>query len=710
MLSLDDTLIRNQQSLYKQVFKDGSSAPFLQADFFKKALPKLHSEYAVTYPYTVKLPKSLRELAEGDYTPAREILIEKPIEVEGTPIWFGDATDIVTLRLGYQNGDSRYICSQELGDNGVHMMLGGSTGQGKSVALNSLIYGLCYEYPPWGLRLVMSDAKIVEFKFFAENRLPHITTIAATNDADYVIAVLEDLCNEMKFLNSAVFAGKIKNIREFRKETGLTLPRTIIVMDEVQAMLANAGKKQTKIVKLIDDFARLGRNTGFHLIMASQEPNIDKNILTNVKVRAAVGCTSDISTKLIGNTGASDIFGEPGKLIFNINSDAGKMEDNVLMRVPYMGTKMQKQLGEDLLRIGEYYNVIPQLEFYDADKTVPEKEYLDYIKSFPSFNPRTIYLGEPSRRIDDEEKVVKLEYSGDERDTLCLLSNDIHNQIRFFKMVKMNLDAHPSRMHLGVVADMKYVKSCGIDDFIRQDFIDLSGVYEDNRVLDIAYKTICRRKLMLMVDDVIFGQGKDYDGSQDHLFYRAIEKGSRYDTKLSRLRYYVADNLLQKDKVIIKLMGLSDVSKDVLGEKIIKEKKIILELYHTYGSSDTRLTEGKLPEIFVWVFGLSRLYGIGVDGKNKYKEELKKFLAEGYKHNVHFIFMTNTMTDMTELVPEIRWFISSNIPTQELSKIKATEDYPEFVAPSLAVKFDVLASGERCIKFKKMRLEGEIFA
>ena len=55
---------------------------------------------------------------------------------------------------------------------------------------------------------------------------------------------------------------------QFREATGLCLPRNIIIIDECQALFSNAGRKGASVEKLFDSFARLGRNTGYHLLLA----------------------------------------------------------------------------------------------------------------------------------------------------------------------------------------------------------------------------------------------------------------------------------------------------------------------------------------------------------------------------------------------------------------------------------------------------------
>lgn len=105
--------------------------------------------------------------------------------------------------------------------------------------------------------------------------MPHIKSIAATDDADYIISVLADLEREMSLWNNIYVDNDVKNISDFRKKTGLCIPRHVIVIDEFQTMLKKAGKKSNEIMRILYSFAKLGRNTGFHLLLASQEIGSD---------------------------------------------------------------------------------------------------------------------------------------------------------------------------------------------------------------------------------------------------------------------------------------------------------------------------------------------------------------------------------------------------------------------------------------------------
>ena len=162
MIRISNEDILTQTELCAKAIKAGIGA-LPEEKFLRKSFPILAERAKRTYPYQVKIPKSVKEMADGDFEPAQVITINEPIIGPYGPMWFGDSTGGIALRCGYKDGDSRYINDVVLGDENIHGIMGGATGQGKSVTLNSILYGICYEYAPWEVKLTLSDAKIVEF-------------------------------------------------------------------------------------------------------------------------------------------------------------------------------------------------------------------------------------------------------------------------------------------------------------------------------------------------------------------------------------------------------------------------------------------------------------------------------------------------------------------------------------------------------------------
>ena len=392
MIQIDNSDITEQHSDFLKSYASAASAPLVIHDFIAKSFPKLEERaYAdrvkklkkagvidpQPFPYEVKIPKSLQEMIDGDFEPKKLLRINEPIKGPYSNIWFGDTTDGIFFRWGYVNGDSRKISTEGLNDKTVHGFLGGATGTGKSVTMNAIIFGACMEYPPWELTLTLSDAKIVEFKTIATSQpMPHIDIVAATSDVDYMLSMLEEKRKEMKLRQSVftkaakVFGRPIKNIMEFREVTGLCMPRVMMVFDECTAMFQNAGKRANKIGEAIDNIARLGRNAGFHLLLASQEISSDlpDKTMANLTLRGAMGCTGPISEKILGNDEAVMNLGQKGKLITNTSaSQKNNKPLNVAIRVPWLPPESLNEIANCTIKLGKELGVTPVMRFYDEE-------------------------------------------------------------------------------------------------------------------------------------------------------------------------------------------------------------------------------------------------------------------------------------------------------------------------------------------------------
>ena len=98
----------------------------------------------------------------------------------------------------------------------------------------------------------------------------------------------------------------------------------------------------------------------------------------------------------------------------------------------------------------------------------------------------------------------------------------------------------------------------------------------------------------------------------------------------------------------------------------------------------------------------------GRDSKVANVNALKKLLQDCSDLNIRFIIFTTTMEDIADLRSGIRWFIIDDVPLNELTKIKVNEFYPEQKSKILGVLYNSSASDDKCVKFKKMSLSGEL--
>ena len=289
--------------------------------------------------------------------PSHTFTITEPITIPGTiddqdvqvPIWFNSTLKGVNVRLGFDKLDSSKPGAIPLSDLPVHMMLGGISGSGKSVALNDIICSLLLEYPPWELSLVLADFKITELSRYA-NRIPtpHVKIVAATSSIEFALSMFDYIIAEMNARLEVFTACGVQNIKDFREKYQLCLPRMLLVADEFVQMYENvkdaeqkgndkADELKRQINAAISAIARLGRSQGIHMLLSSQNMDgvLDDQTSGQFGAGATLAATPSVSKTLIGNNAGATLRGK-GKAYVNLNKNEKEIRDNILVRVPYI--------------------------------------------------------------------------------------------------------------------------------------------------------------------------------------------------------------------------------------------------------------------------------------------------------------------------------------------------------------------------------------
>lgn len=724
MLTLNNEDIVRHTDLYASVYRSAKGAPFTEKDFLEKTIPVLSAKVGHTYPYQVKIPKSTPELLAGDLEPKQIVTIEKPIEGPFGEMWFGDCSKGIQLLCGYKNGDSRYPCNVFLGDADIHGILAGATGQGKSVTLNSIIYGANYVYAPWELSMVLCDAKIVEFKSIAMNNpMPQILAVSATNDADYLISVLQEYANEMNY-RSAIFAktaevtGKeCKKIGDFRKVTGLVMPQILIVIDEFQAMFSNAKKKGGRIASILDDFARLGRSSGVHLLLASQElgSDIPKATLSNIKVRMAMGCASSVSQAILGNPAAAENYGKKGYMILNNNGgEEGKEDANVTYRVPFPTDDQIREMSSKIIQLGHDFSVTPVMKFYDGESLITESKYKEWLSQF-NVGANAIYLGEPSFVLNDPEQCVKLQLTGNDIENIMVMCPTGNALSRYISLLNFNFE-----LSSGVQC---VINSANADLSNRFNFKKMSSnnlyfqdnSYETSTFFAIARSTVYKRLMMLKADKLLYEGGQTIATPVTNKLFDetfAEEPDALKNNVSLRERFAYCLYLMESDKQIA--LGLRVTNGNDLTKKVTQDKldcaKSCIQLYLQYGCDNRRLKVSSIPTTYFWVISPDRIIGIGRSQKSSFVEEWKRVLMDCTEANCRFLLFSSDISEIGGITSCMRWIITEGASDRDVSRLKISEDYPDTVSSRLAVLYDRSAEGDKCFKFKKMLHDGELIS
>ncbi|PQV52772.1 DNA translocase FtsK [Paraburkholderia sp. BL21I4N1] len=217
-----------------------------------------------------------------------------------------------------------------------HMLVAGTTGSGKSVAINAMICSLLYKATPEEVRLIMIDPKMLELSVY--EGIPHLLAPVVTdmklaaNALNWCVGEMEKryrLMSAVGVRNLPGFNQKIRDTEAKGKKLGnpfsLTpeapeplapLPLIVVVIDELADLMMVAGKK---IEELIARLAQKARAAGIHLILATQRPSVDVItglIKANIPTRVAFQVSSKIDSRtILDQMGAESLLGQ-GDMLF----------------------------------------------------------------------------------------------------------------------------------------------------------------------------------------------------------------------------------------------------------------------------------------------------------------------------------------------------------------------------------------------------------
>ena len=222
-----------------------------------------------------------------------------------------------------------------------HLLVAGTTGSGKSVAINSMILSLLYRLTPDQCKLILIDPKMLELSVYDD--IPHLLTPVVTEPSKAVVALkwavreMETRYKAMSKLGVRNISGYNKRLAEAREkgerltwrlnvgmdaETGApiheefeidltAMPLIVVVVDEMADLMLVAGKD---IEGAVQRLAQMARAAGIHLIMATQRPSVDVitgTIKANFPTRISFQVTSKIDSRtILGDAGAEQLLGQ----------------------------------------------------------------------------------------------------------------------------------------------------------------------------------------------------------------------------------------------------------------------------------------------------------------------------------------------------------------------------------------------------------------
>ncbi len=251
---------------------------------------------------------------------------------------YGDSSHALPLALGKDIGGEPVVANLA---RMPHLLIAGTTGSGKSVAINTMILSLLYKLSPKDCRLIMIDPKMLELSVY--DGIPHLLSPVVTDPRKavaalkWVVAEMEDRYRKMSKMGVRNIDGYNQRVEDalargeaftrtvqtgFDDDTGEPVFETeefqpqamayiVVIVDEMADLMMVAGKE---IEACIQRLAQMARASGIHLIMATQRPSVDVitgTIKANFPTRISFQVTSKIDSRtILGEMGAEQLLGQ----------------------------------------------------------------------------------------------------------------------------------------------------------------------------------------------------------------------------------------------------------------------------------------------------------------------------------------------------------------------------------------------------------------
>ena len=263
-----------------------------------------------------------------------------------------------------------------------HLLIAGSTGSGKSVAINTIITSILMKSYPEDVKLVLIDPKMVELSVY--NGVPHLL-IPVVTDAKLAANALRKTVKEMERRYKLFASSGVRNITEYNKKVTENnadknnpvmqkLPYIVVIVDELSDLMMVAGREvEDAIVRL----AQMARAAGIHMILATQRPSVDVItglIKANVPSRIAFAVSSGVDSRtILDQVGAEKLLGRGDMLFLPIGASKPERVQGAYISVDEVEKVVQWVKQQQEAQYDE--QMIPSAtEETDASNDEPEDE------------------------------------------------------------------------------------------------------------------------------------------------------------------------------------------------------------------------------------------------------------------------------------------------------------------------------------------------
>ncbi|MEI8233705.1 MAG: FtsK/SpoIIIE domain-containing protein [Verrucomicrobiota bacterium] len=255
-------------------------------------------------------------------------------------LWTNDTTNELRVAIGRTGATKQQYLAIGKGTR-QHALFAGKTGSGKSTLFHVIITNLALSCSPQQVEFYLIDFKKgVEFKCYAEKKLPHARVIAIESDREFALSVLERVDAELKRRGDLFRDLGVQDISGYKRAGGKEpIPRTLLIIDEFQEFFVEDDAIAQTASLLFDRIVRQGRAFGIHVLLGSQTLggaySLARATLGQMVIRVALQCNeADAYLIMDESNPAPRLLSRPGEGIYN--DAAGALEGNNPFQVVWL--------------------------------------------------------------------------------------------------------------------------------------------------------------------------------------------------------------------------------------------------------------------------------------------------------------------------------------------------------------------------------------
>ncbi|MEY2466051.1 MAG: segregation ATPase FtsK/SpoIIIE, family, partial [Verrucomicrobiota bacterium] len=267
-------------------------------------------------------------------------------------IWSEDTSEELRVPIG-RSGATKFQYLEIGKGTRQHALIAGKTGSGKSTLFHIMITNLALWCSPEQVEFYLVDFKKgVEFKCYANRRLPHAKVVAIESDRAFGLSVLERVDAELRRRGDLFRQIGAQDVAGYKRAGGKEpMPRSLLLIDEFQEFFTEEDRVSQGAAVLLDRIVRQGRAFGIHVLLGSQTLGgaytLARATLGQMVIRIALQCNeADAYLIMDQDNPAPRLLSRPGEGIYN--DDAGKLEGNSPFQAVWLSDDVRDEYLEKI--------------------------------------------------------------------------------------------------------------------------------------------------------------------------------------------------------------------------------------------------------------------------------------------------------------------------------------------------------------------------